>query len=180
MHAFMPLRGRHALIGYLNKPDAYEELIDADGWLHTGDIGYYDEQEWFYIVDRCKELIKVKGNQVRHAAVHCCTGVKWVQVAPAELEDVLVSHAHVFDAAVIGIKHDKHGEVPHAFVVRADGALSEDDVKVPLYEINDLILMACTEVRCWQVHCVQALALGAIYQRNTQTAEWKDITTTIT
>lgn len=50
--------------GYLNNEKATAETVDEEGWLHTGDVAYYDEDHYFYIVDRCKELIKVKGNQV--------------------------------------------------------------------------------------------------------------------
>ena len=55
----------HSAAGYLNNPEATARTIDNDGWLHTGDIGHYDEDEYFFIVDRLKELIKYKGFQVR-------------------------------------------------------------------------------------------------------------------
>lgn len=54
------------MMGYLNNTKATSETIDKDGWLHTGDVAYYDEDYYFYIIDRCKELIKVKGNQVSY------------------------------------------------------------------------------------------------------------------
>ena len=57
------------MLGYLNNPEATAQIIDSDGWLHTGDIGHYDEDEHFYIVDRLKELIKYKGFQVIHMSV---------------------------------------------------------------------------------------------------------------
>ena len=53
-------------VGYLDNPEATAQTIDSDGWLHTGDIGHYDEDEYFFIVDRLKELIKYKGFQVLH------------------------------------------------------------------------------------------------------------------
>ena len=95
------VRGPQIMKGYLNKPDSTAQTIDADGWLHTGDIGYADEDGHFFIVDRAKELIKYKG----------------LQVAPAELEAVLVTHPCVADAAVIPCPDEEAGEVPKAIVV---------------------------------------------------------------
>lgn len=60
------VKGPQVMLGYLNNEVATLETLDEDGWLHTGDVAYYDEDNYFYIVDRCKELIKVKGNQVRY------------------------------------------------------------------------------------------------------------------
>ena len=99
--------------GYLNCPEATAQTIDADGWLHTGDIGYADEEGYFHIVDRAKELIKYKG----------------FQVAPAELEALLLTHPSVADAAVIPSPDEEAGEVPKAFVVIREGhALTEAEV----------------------------------------------------
>jgi acyl-CoA synthetase (AMP-forming)/AMP-acid ligase II len=95
------VRGPQVMKGYLNNPEATAQTIDADGWLHTGDIGYADEDNHFFIVDRAKELIKYKG----------------LQVAPAELEAVLVTHPCVADAAVIPYPDEEAGEVPKAIVV---------------------------------------------------------------
>lgn len=94
-------RGPQIMKGYLNNPAATAAIMDADGWLHTGDIGYFDEDGYVYIVDRLKELIKYKG----------------MQVAPAELEALLVTHPAVSDAAVIPAPDEEAGEVPKAFVV---------------------------------------------------------------
>jgi acyl-CoA synthetase (AMP-forming)/AMP-acid ligase II len=96
------IRGPQVMKGYLNNPEATALTIDKDGWLHTGDIGYADEQGFFFIVDRLKELIKYNG----------------YQVAPAELEALLFSHPAVADAAVIASPDEEAGEVPKAFVVR--------------------------------------------------------------
>jgi len=87
--------------GYLNNEKATRETIDEEGWLHTGDIGTYDEGGFFHVFDRMKELIKVKG----------------LQVAPSELEDLLLSHPDIEDAAVIGIPDDVAGELPRAYIV---------------------------------------------------------------
>jgi acyl-CoA synthetase (AMP-forming)/AMP-acid ligase II len=95
------IRGPQIMRGYLNRPDETAECIDREGWYHTGDIGYVDEDEWFYIVDRTKELIKYKG----------------LQVAPAELEALLLTHPAILDAAVIRKADEDAGEVPLAYVV---------------------------------------------------------------
>jgi acyl-CoA synthetase (AMP-forming)/AMP-acid ligase II len=105
------VRGPQVMKGYLNRPDSTAETIDSEGWLHTGDIGYADSDGHFFIVDRKKELIKYKG----------------FQVAPAELEALLVTHAAVADAAVIPSPDEEAGEVPKAFVVlKSDHAATAD------------------------------------------------------
>ncbi|MGJ5827103.1 4-coumarate--CoA ligase family protein [Streptomyces ossamyceticus] len=95
------IRGPQVMKGYLGRPDATAAMIDADGWLATGDIAHCDADGWMYVVDRVKELIKYKG----------------FQVAPAELEALLITHPGIADAAVIGHYDADGNEVPHAFVV---------------------------------------------------------------
>lgn len=90
-----------ALLGYLNNPAATRETFDNDGYLHTGDVGYLDEEGLVHILDRLKEMIKVKGQQV----------------APAEIEDLLLGRDEVEDVAVIGVKDLDSGERVKAFVV---------------------------------------------------------------
>ena len=108
------IRGPHVMRGYLGDDAATARTLDRDGWLHTGDIGHADQDGWFYVVDRLKELIKYKG----------------FQVAPAELEAVLLDHPAVADAAVIASPDEEAGEVPKAFVVAApDAELDADEVK---------------------------------------------------
>jgi acyl-CoA synthetase (AMP-forming)/AMP-acid ligase II len=94
------------MTGYLNNPDATAATIDADGWLHTGDIVTIDSDGWYYVTDRIKELIKYKG----------------FQVAPAELEAILVTHPAVADAAVVPSPDPAAGEVPKAFIVLREPA----------------------------------------------------------
>ncbi|MER6381517.1 4-coumarate--CoA ligase family protein [Streptomyces sp. NPDC001127] len=109
------IRGPQVMKGYLGRPDATAALIDADGWLHTGDVGHVDAEGWLFVVDRVKELIKYKG----------------FQVAPAELEALLLTHPGIADAAVIGTCDEDGNEVPHAFVVRRAGApddLTENEI----------------------------------------------------
>jgi len=99
------------MLGYSNNEEANKEIFDNDGWLRTGDIGYYDEDGYIFIVDRIKELIKVKG----------------LQVAPAELEDVLRGLKGVKDVGVIGVRSEREGELPKAYIVR-DETLKEEEV----------------------------------------------------
>ena len=99
------VRGPQVMRGYLNNAAATAQTVDADGWLHTGDVGYADDDGNFYVVDRVKELIKYKG----------------FQVAPAELEALLLTHPAVADVAVIPCPDEEAGEVPKAFVVLKDG-----------------------------------------------------------
>lgn len=107
------VKGPNVMLGYLNKPEATAETLDADGFLHTGDVAVYHESGYFSIVDRVKELIKYKG----------------YQIAPAELEALLLGHAKVMDVAVIGVNDDDKQEIPKAFVVAAPGSdLTEDEV----------------------------------------------------
>jgi acyl-CoA synthetase (AMP-forming)/AMP-acid ligase II len=104
------VRGPQVMRGYLDDPAATAATIDADGWLHTGDIGRADEDGYVVLVDRVKELIKCNG----------------YQVAPAELEAVLVAHPAVAEAAVVGRPDDEAGEVPKAFVALSGEATAEE------------------------------------------------------
>ncbi|KAI8057082.1 hypothetical protein BDF22DRAFT_616524 [Syncephalis plumigaleata] len=110
------VKGPNIMKGYLNRPDATAESIDADGYLHTGDIGRVDERGNFYIVDRVKEFIKYKG----------------FQVAPAELEEILQSHEAVADAAVVPIQCPEQAtELPKAYVALKPthiGKVMEDEI----------------------------------------------------
>jgi acyl-CoA synthetase (AMP-forming)/AMP-acid ligase II len=99
------LRGPQVMLGYLNDDEATAAIFPGDGWMRTGDVGRVDENGYFFIVDRLKELIKYKG----------------YQVPPAELEAVLVSHPKVKDAGVIGVPMEDGGEAPKACVVAEDG-----------------------------------------------------------
>lgn len=96
------VKGPNIMMGYLNNPKATRDMFDSEGFMRTGDIGYFDKELHLFLVDRAKELIKYKG----------------YQIAPAELEEVLVSHPKVKDCCVIGIIDPKSGEeLPKAFVV---------------------------------------------------------------
>ncbi|XP_069682668.1 luciferin 4-monooxygenase-like isoform X3 [Periplaneta americana] len=95
-------RGPGIMKGYSGNLQATSAMIDSDGFLHTGDVGYYDEEGFFFIVDRVKELIKYKG----------------FQVPPAELEAILLTHPAVKDVGVTALPDEKAGELPLAFIVK--------------------------------------------------------------
>jgi acyl-CoA synthetase (AMP-forming)/AMP-acid ligase II len=107
------VRGPQVMKGYLNRPEATAEMITPDGWLRTGDVGTIDGDGQLYVVDRLKELVKYKG----------------FQVAPAELEALLLSHPAVADVAVVPKPDEEAGEIPKAFVVvRPDAGVSAEDL----------------------------------------------------
>jgi acyl-CoA synthetase (AMP-forming)/AMP-acid ligase II len=105
------------MLGYLNNPTATAVTIDTEGWLHTGDIGHYNDNGEIFVVDRLKELIKYNA----------------YQVPPAELEAVLLSHPQVADAGVVGLPDAKVGELPRAYVVRKHNAT------VTEVQLNDFV-----------------------------------------
>lgn len=103
--------GPQVMKGYHNNKKATDKTV-IDGWLHTGDIAHYDESGQFFIVDRLKELIKVKG----------------LQVAPSELEDIIRRHPGVNDVAVVGVPDERAGELPRAYVVRKNRNVQEQSI----------------------------------------------------
>ena len=142
------VRGPQVMLGYLNRPEATAETIDEDGWLHTGDIGIIDEHGHMSIVDRMKELIKYKG----------------FQVAPAELEALLITHPKVADVAVIGIPDDEAGELPKAFITVPAGE------SVTLEEIQSLVsenLVSYKQIRSLEViDAIPKSASGKILRKD--------------
>ena len=107
------IRGHNVMKGYWNRPDATEETI-RDGWLHTGDMAKVDEDGYFFIVDRKKDMI-IRGGY---------------NVYPREIEEVLYEHPAVREAAVLGVPHDEYGEEVGAAVALKDGAeVSADELR---------------------------------------------------
>lgn len=128
------IRGPQVMLGYLHNAAATAEVLDEHGWLHTGDIGIVDGEGYLYVVDRAKELIKVKG----------------FQVAPAELETLLLAHPLIADAAVVGRPDDASGERPVAFVVTR-GIVATEDI------LAHVAVQVATYKRLAEVHFVEAI-----------------------
>lgn len=104
-------RGPQVMLGYLNRPEETASTL-KDGWLHTGDIGFFDDEGYFTICDRRKDMVIVSG----------------YNVFPREIDDVLMAFPDVREAASIGVSDDYRGEVIHSFVVAGDGGLVEADL----------------------------------------------------
>jgi len=106
------IRGHNIMKGYYNRADATAEVM-KDGWFRTGDLARRDEDGFYYIVDRAKDMI-IRGG---------------FNVYPREIEEVLMTHEAVSLAAVIGVPHEQHGEEIKAFVIKHDGAeVTEDEL----------------------------------------------------
>jgi long-chain acyl-CoA synthetase len=106
------IKGHNIMKGYYNRPEATAAVI-RDGWFRSGDLARRDEDGWYYIVDRSKDMI-IRGG---------------FNVYPREIEEVLMSHPAVSLAAVIGVPHESHGEEIKAFLILNEGAsVTEDDI----------------------------------------------------
>lgn len=147
------VKGPNVMLGYLNRPDATAETLDADGFLHTGDVAVYHEGGYFSIVERVKELIKYHG----------------YQIAPAELEALLLSHPKVMDAAVIGVHDDEGEEIPKAFIVAApDSGLTEEEVTAFVAEN----VAPYKKVRCVEfIDAIPKSTSGKILRKDLRTRE---------
>ena len=100
--------------GYLNKPEATKEAFDPEGWFHSGDVAYIDEDGYAYIVDRKKDMINVGGEKV----------------FPSEVEDMMLAHPKIKDLVIVGIPDDIKGEAPKAFIQLKEGEpCTEEDIR---------------------------------------------------
>ncbi|MEG8181981.1 4-coumarate--CoA ligase family protein [Nocardia terpenica] len=104
------VRGPHVMKGYLDAEEATRTVLEPDGFLHTGDLGYVDDNGELFLIDRIKELIKYKGQQV----------------SPVELEAILLAHPKIADAAVVGVPDEEASEVPKGFVVATEPVTPEE------------------------------------------------------
>jgi long-chain acyl-CoA synthetase len=108
------VRGANVFKGYYRDPEATARVLDADGWLHTGDLATVDDDGWLYLVDRAKDIIIVSG----------------FNVFPAEVEDVLATHPQVAEVGVVGVPHPHHGEAVKAYVALVPGATVDEDTLI--------------------------------------------------
>jgi 4-coumarate--CoA ligase len=102
----------------MDDPDKSADCLSDNGWLRTGDVAYYDEEGYFFVTDRIKELIKVRG----------------YPVAPAELEALLLTNEKINDCAVIQIEDELSDELPRAYIVLTDSVQDEEVIKKEIYE----------------------------------------------
>uniref|UniRef100_A0A7N2M759 4-coumarate--CoA ligase n=1 Tax=Quercus lobata TaxID=97700 RepID=A0A7N2M759_QUELO len=182
------LRGPNMMQGYFKNPEATKLTIDGQGWVHTGDIGYFNEEGQLFVVDRIKELIKCYGFQLLVSfriavdnedltvpasdfwkALHLLILHFWGEyicsspVAPAELEGLLISHTEILDAVVFPFPDAKAGEVPIAHVVRSPNSLlTEEDVQ------KFIAKQVASFKRLWAVSFVNSVprsAAGKILRR---------------
>lgn len=142
------IRGEQIMKEYLNDPVSTAATIDIEGWLHTGDIGYVDDDDEVYIVDRVKEIIKYKG----------------FQVPPAELEALLVNHPCIADAAVVPQKDEAAGEVPVAFVVRSTTGLDLTEKSVKDYIAKQVVFYKKLH-KVYFIHAIPKSASGKILRK---------------
>ncbi|EFN89420.1 Luciferin 4-monooxygenase [Harpegnathos saltator] len=119
MHGEICTKSLTMMNGYYRDPENTKNIFDKDGWFHTGDLGYYDEDGYIFIVDRIKQLIKCKGHQV----------------SPTEIEILLQSHPSVYESAVVPVPHLFDGQHPTAFVQKMSGA------EVTAEELEQLVAM---------------------------------------
>ncbi|XP_040073902.1 luciferin 4-monooxygenase-like [Ixodes scapularis] len=115
------VHARGVMKGYYGRPEATAEVLSKDGWLRTGDLGYYDAEGRIYVIERLKQMIKCMDNVV----------------TPAELEEILLTHEAVAEAVVVGVPSSKYGEAPTACVVIKDGF--EKNLESLATELKELI-----------------------------------------
>ena len=107
------IRGPQVMRGYWQRPEETAKVLGDDGWLRTGDVGRMDDNGFFYIVDRKKDMILVSG----------------FNVYPNEIEDVIATHPGVLEVAAVGVPDDKSGEAVKVVIVKKDPALTADDIR---------------------------------------------------
>ncbi|KAJ7945561.1 4-coumarate:CoA ligase-like protein [Quillaja saponaria] len=139
------VRSQCVMRGYYNNEEETSLTIDKNGWLHTGDIGFIDDDENVFIVDRIKELIKFKG----------------FQVAPAELEAILLTHPSIEDAAVVPLPDEEAGEIPAASIVMSKG-LKENEEDIMNYVASNVAHYKKVRV----VHFVESIPKSPSWKNN--------------